>query len=147
MSSTAHVWLPPALTWTMVPRESGTVCAPQEVSPQQDTDPASSTAHVTCTTPAYATGGTIDIELSTNNHDYTSNNMMFEYVTPVTVTSLTPESAFQGGGVLVTVYGSNFGPFPMCQFGSETAEFGIKESETRIVCESPLKASLGLPAR
>ena len=115
---------------------SGMYCRFGTLSPVAAT--ASSTSHVTCTTPAYATGGTIDIELSTNNHDYTSNNMMFEYVTPVTVTSLTPESAFQGGGVLVTVYGSNFGPFPMCQFGSEPAEFGIKESETRIVCESPL---------
>ena len=67
--------------------------------------PASST-HVVCTTPA-AAAGSVAVEMSNNNQDFTADNVQYLYLVDMSLSSMVPASGPVTGGTPVVLYGSN----------------------------------------
>jgi hypothetical protein len=83
------------------------------------------------------------VEVSNTGLDFSHDGLLFFYEAVVSVTSLLPPAVPEHGGVIVTVFGTNFvNSFPslnLCRFGNlEPVEALL--SRTRLQCISPRHA-------
>eukprot|EP00814_Leptocylindrus_danicus_P016055 CAMPEP_0116049566 /NCGR_PEP_ID=MMETSP0321-20121206/30235_1 /TAXON_ID=163516 /ORGANISM="Leptocylindrus danicus var. danicus, Strain B650" /LENGTH=663 /DNA_ID=CAMNT_0003532005 /DNA_START=372 /DNA_END=2360 /DNA_ORIENTATION=+ len=98
-----------------------------------------SAKEVTCTTPPLNGTGRVKIEATINSgHDFNSENIYFEVVDNLLVTSILPMSGPVSGGTVILVKGENFLPNSMllCKFGEAEVE-GRLISDTQVECISP----------
>jgi hypothetical protein len=104
-----------------------------------------SATSITAISPAKATGGTVDVTVTTpGGTSATSVNDRFTYtgVAP-TVTSISPTSGTRLGGTTVTITGTGFTSAATVRFGA-TAGTGVTfVSDTQITVTSPAKAAGG----
>ncbi|HEY1646334.1 MAG TPA: IPT/TIG domain-containing protein, partial [Candidatus Saccharimonadales bacterium] len=97
--------------------------------------------------------GTVQVDISNNQQDYTDEtSVIFTYITPAHVISLSPAYTFDQGGSNVTVRGSGFlySPFfpPVyCRFGTSGAAGSIVSAsvlnDTLAYCVSPSESVVG----
>jgi len=94
-----------------------------------------------CYSRPYNVVGSLPLEISNNNQDFTSDNLPFIYQPNATVIALSNTHGPQGGGTLVNVTGSNLfvSPNIRCKFGT-TAAVGTAMSTSRVLCQSPIGA-------
>eukprot|EP00698_Gefionella_okellyi_P014440 TRINITY_DN4005_c1_g1_i2.p1 TRINITY_DN4005_c1_g1~~TRINITY_DN4005_c1_g1_i2.p1 ORF type:complete len:2826 (+),score=696.32 TRINITY_DN4005_c1_g1_i2:356-8479(+) len=94
---------------------------------------------IECTTPALA-AGSVSVEVSTNNADYTANRIQFTYLLAASVTGVLPVSGPVTGATLTTVRGTNFANiFSLrCKFGTNAPVLATWFTATRLQCYSPL---------
>jgi len=100
-----------------------------------------SATSITATSPA-GSAATIDVTVTTTNGtSATSAADHFTYVSPPTVTSISPINGPPSGGTSITITGTNFTGVSAVKFGSATASFTFN-SATQITANSPA-ASVG----
>jgi hypothetical protein len=98
----------------------------------------------------------VNVEVTNDNHTYTTNRVSYTYDAKVEVAALLPDSGPTTGGTRVLVVGSQFMPprgalggepasiVPLrCRFG-DTAVPGRYISRTEVECVSPPQVSLGI---
>ena len=96
-----------------------------------------------CTSPA-GSAGSIVVEISNNNQDYTTNGVTYLFQAAAAVTSLLPVTGPVVGNTTVTVRGINFvGTTIFCKFGTATQSQATIVSNTTVMCVSP-PASAGV---
>ena len=61
-----------------------------------------------CISPSYSSPGTVALEVSLNNQDYTNHNVGFWYQPDARVYGLSPSAGFENAAQPVTVIGINF---------------------------------------
>ena len=104
-----------------------------------------SETRVRCVTPALP-AGRISVELTTNNVDYTSNFVQFEYKVQSKVHSISPRFGSIEGGTRVMVTGQNFQETRTlyCRFGSAVELVRATwVASTLIECVSPSTVTVG----
>ena len=96
-----------------------------------------SSSQISATAPAGA-GGTVDITVTTpGGTSATSTNDQYTYVTPPTVTRVSPSSGPAAGGTSVTIAGTNFTGATAVSFGGTAASTYTVTSATSITATSP----------
>ena len=94
-----------------------------------------------CQSPAGAIGS-VSVEVTNNNQDYTSNSIAFLYQSVATVLTVLPVSGPVTGATNVTVVGSNFvGTTPYCRFGTTAGVVAQRVSASLLFCQSPATAA------
>ena len=61
-----------------------------------------------CSTPAQPTAGLVSVEVSLNERDYSADEVLFEYLSPMRADELSPSRGPSSGGTLVNVSGWGF---------------------------------------
>ena len=92
---------------------------------------------VECTSPASSESGAVSLKLSMGGFESEASALSFTYITPASVSEISPVFGSTGGDTDVVVTGSGFGATDeiYCLFGdSESAALYVSESE--IVCKS-----------
>ena len=89
-----------------------------------------------CLSPARNVTGSVAVEISNNNQDYTSNAVQYAYVTPISLLSRLPANGPVTGGTIVTVVGDHFLPSLKCQFAGLYAATTYVNA-TRVLCRAP----------
>jgi len=81
----------------------------------------------------------VNLELTTNGVDFTSNGMQFLYHPIVSIFSVSPQSGSENGGTLVTLVGANIlrSETLSCYFGDELSSSVQWISSSSIKCMSP----------
>ena len=96
-----------------------------------------SSSQISATAPAGA-AGTVDITVTTpGGTSATSTNDQYTYVTPPTVTRVSPSSGPAAGGTSVTIAGTNFTGATAVSFGGTAASTYTVTSATSITATSP----------
>ena len=96
-----------------------------------------SSSQISATAPAGA-AGTVDITVTTpGGTSATSTNDQYTYVTPPTVTRVSPSSGPAAGGTSVTIAGTNFTGATAVSFGGTAASTFTVTSATSITATSP----------
>ena len=91
---------------------------------------------MTCLSPS-SVPGTVAVEVSNNNQDFTANSVQYIYQQTTNVTSIVPASGPVTGGTVVTVRGNNFVVGNIyCAFGSSRVAASFNTS-TLVLCTSP----------
>ena len=83
------------------------------------------------------------MEVTNNNQDYTTDNIVYSYQDPIVVSSIVPSSGMTDGGTIVTVSGLSFYSSSMCQFGSLPPVAATVDSSMQIQCQAPATAATG----
>ena len=102
-----------------------------------------SSTHIMCTTPPFIRGS-VSVEVTTNDFDYTTNRVQFQYRNAPTLLSVYPDHGSSNGGTWVTINGTDFkfSSTLSCkfgEFGSGTASSVLATflSATEIRCITP----------
>eukprot|EP00698_Gefionella_okellyi_P014432 TRINITY_DN4005_c0_g1_i5.p1 TRINITY_DN4005_c0_g1~~TRINITY_DN4005_c0_g1_i5.p1 ORF type:complete len:1114 (+),score=261.18 TRINITY_DN4005_c0_g1_i5:484-3825(+) len=95
-----------------------------------------------CISPVSAIG-TVTVEISNNNADYTTDGTMFAYDENIVPVSLFPISGVLSGNTVVNVTGVAYLANATCQFGSIPALSRTIMSSTLLMCTSPAQSSVG----
>ena len=96
-----------------------------------------SSSQISATAPAGA-AGTVDITVTTpGGTSATTTNDQYTYVTPPTVTRVSPSSGPAAGGTSVTIAGTNFTGATAVSFGGTAASSFTVTSATSITATSP----------
>ena len=91
---------------------------------------------VNCTAPAQPAGA-IALEVSSNTVQFSSSNITYVYLQPVSVLFITPSVGPTSGGTNTTVIGVGLVPGSTCRFGDLAALDAVWVSYTELVCVSP----------
>ncbi len=94
---------------------------------------------ITATTPAHA-AGTVDVAVTTTGGTGTGTNL-FTYVTPPTVTAISPTSASTAGGTSVTITGTNLTGATAVTIGGTAATNVTVVNATTITATTPAHAA------
>ena len=93
-----------------------------------------------CISPEHAPG-VVAFAWSSNGQDYTTQDVTFEFMDEVSITSLLRTRSSVDGGFNVTVFGTNFRPDAeaetRCKFGPETPVPAVVASDTELYCVTP----------
>jgi hypothetical protein len=94
-------------------------------------------SQITCQAPEHAVMN-VTLEISMNQIDFTSNELLFEYQPAVNVSDVTPSQGSSNGGTVVTIVGSGFPMYTdiTCRFDDQTTKASYI-SDTEITCKSP----------
>ncbi len=98
---------------------------------------------VVCVTPLHA-AGVVDVVVIADNGLSGTKVSAFTYISPPTISSLTPSSGSTSGGTSVTISGSNFGSSRgsgIVTFGGVEASSYTSWSNDQIVCITPAHAA------
>ena len=96
-----------------------------------------SSSQISATAPA-GSAGTVDVTVTTpGGTSATSANDQYTYVTPPTVTRVSPSSGPPAGGTSVTITGTNFAGATAVSFGATAASTFMVNSATSITATSP----------
>eukprot|EP00163_Fabomonas_tropica_P031361 TRINITY_DN742_c0_g3_i1.p1 TRINITY_DN742_c0_g3~~TRINITY_DN742_c0_g3_i1.p1 ORF type:complete len:4764 (-),score=556.75 TRINITY_DN742_c0_g3_i1:3699-16238(-) len=98
-----------------------------------------SATSLTCATPAMTSPDTVQVSVSRNGIDFTSDPLTFNYVPEITASDYAPLAGFTSGGTPVTVTGSHYiaSDSLMCKFGANPAVAAAFITESRIQCTTP----------
>ena len=102
-----------------------------------------SATQIMCVTPAHAAGA-VDAVITANNGLSGTRSLGYTYITPPSVTTVSPTSGSTAGGTSVTLSGSNFGStqgLGTVTFGGTAAASYISWSATQIMCVTPAHAA------
>ena len=93
--------------------------------------------HIACVAPPFKSG-IVKVEVTTNDFDYTTNKIEYQYRASPTVTSITPAVGGINGGTMVTVKGHGFifSSLLACLFGN-VASVASYINATTLTCTSP----------
>ena len=98
-----------------------------------------SSTSVTFTLPAWPTADLVNIAVLIRPSDTPTSLLAFTYLTPPTLTSLSPTAAPYHGGSVLTVSGSTFPSIDItCQFGSLVSVPAVRVDSTHVECVTPL---------
>ena len=98
-----------------------------------------------CYSPGHSATSGVPLEISSNNQDYSTEGMTFEYQDDVDVTLIFPIGGSTAGGTIVTVSGDAFTSAATCRFNLALATSATVQSSSTMLCESPAHAA-GLAA-
>jgi len=102
-----------------------------------------SESQVTCISPPALSADvtTVSIFVSNGGLDYGSSSAVFEYMEPISLSSINPRKGSIEGGTTVTITGANFnGDYdtpPSCTFGGVASSAAVYVSESEIHCTTP----------
>jgi hypothetical protein len=95
-----------------------------------------SSSEIICIAPASANASSIDITVSNNGHDISSERFTFTYEESPTITSISPREGPISGGNAVALTGIGFVPNMKCAFGDNNV-LSTYVDQNKIVCTSP----------
>ena len=99
-----------------------------------------SASSLDCVAPSSKIPGSVCVEVSNNNADFSSNCVQFEYTPAAAVTGLSPKHGPRTGATEVTVTGTNFRADSgemRCRFGGVDATEVRAVSNNTVVCVAP----------
>ena len=100
---------------------------------------SSSSTSIAFTPPAWPTADSVQVGVLVHPADAPTSLLAFTYLTPPTLTSLSPTSAPYHGGVALTVAGSSFPLVDIaCQFGSLVSVPAVRVDSAHVECVMPL---------
>jgi len=91
---------------------------------------------VTCITPAHATAGAVDIIVTTGGGPSGAFSP-YTYITPASITDISPSSGINTGGTSATITGTNFTGATSVTFGGVVATSLNVVNSTTITCITP----------
>jgi len=97
------------------------------------------TEWIDCASPVVLVTGSMNVAVTNNGEEYSSENMMLEYVEGATVTSLVPSTGPITGGTNIIVSGTNFefSSLLSCRFGTDSTVPASYVSNNMVMCRSP----------
>lgn len=102
-----------------------------------------SSTHIVCTTPPFKRGS-VSVEVTTNDFDYTTDRVQFKYRSMLELNSLYPQHGNQNGGTEITLSGSKFeySSSLSCKFNCPSTGRSINMpatflSEKQVRCTTP----------
>lgn len=104
---------------------------------------------VTCTSPLREDPGKVNVEISNNGLDWTSNSVTFTYLAPIRIREVSPKIGPAGGGTVVRITGSGFnadvhGGKLLCRFGRRVVSAAVIDSTSSVaLCVAPASSTLG----
>jgi hypothetical protein len=100
-----------------------------------------SSTSITATTPPG--NGTVDVQVCNPSGCSSPNsNSQYAYVSPVTVTGLSPNNGVEVGGNTVSIHGTHFSAGATVMFGNTPATNVVVVSSTLITCTAPVGVSI-----
>ena len=102
-----------------------------------------SATQLLCTSPFSAIAQTVNLEVSNNNADFTTNARTFQMTNIPSVSSLAPTFGPLAGGSNITVNGASFSSPAWCTFGTLGRVIASYISATRLRCQSLSTVVLG----
>jgi hypothetical protein len=99
-----------------------------------------SSTQITCSTPANAVTGPVNVVVTNPGGSATSANGFTYFSTP-TITTISPNRGTTNGNTTVTITGTNFTGTTGVTFGGTNATSYIVDSNTQITCVTPSKAA------
>lgn len=103
---------------------------------------------VVCTAPPRESEGSVSVEVTNNNLDWTSSRVEFNYRPPISISSVSPKIGPASGGTVLRVDATGInaavdGGAISCQFGHSSVSTAVIDSNGTVLCVSPPKPSLG----
>lgn len=103
---------------------------------------------VICTTPPSENEGSVSVQVTNNNMDWTSSSVEFTYRPPIWISSVSPKIGPASGGTVIRVAGSGIdaavdGGTISCRFGHSWVSAAVRDTDGTVVCVSPPSLSLG----
>jgi hypothetical protein len=96
-----------------------------------------SSSRIICTAEKHAPGR-VDLQVTVNGVDYSTEGLVFEYLPDIGVRAVTPSTGSHVGGYSITVQGSGFDSrlYLVCMFGSLRSKAVFVDSHA-VICEVP----------